>query len=87
MYQLSLASLSWKNVTPHHAQEVYKLGTILIVPHKKGTLLKMFTTNVHGQTDLLNLLKQGETQTHQNYSEMDNVNPALQLALPVPNDH
>lgn len=47
----------------------------------------MFTTNVHGQTDLLNLLKQGETQTHQNYSEMDNVNPDLQLALPVPNDH
>jgi len=33
------------------------------------------------------LLKQGETQIPQDYSEMDNDNPYLQVALPVPNDH
>lgn len=34
-HHLSLTSLSWKNVTPHQAWEVYKSGTTLIVPPKR----------------------------------------------------
>lgn len=34
-HHLSLTSLSWKNVIPHQAWEVYKSGTTWIVPPKR----------------------------------------------------
>lgn len=69
---LSLTSLPWKNVRSHHAQEVYKLRTILIVPHKREHFWRSLLLKYMDKQILLNLLKQGETQTPQNYSELDN---------------
>lgn len=54
---------------------------------QKGTFLKFFTTEVHGQTDFV---KPAQARGDPNPSELlrdGYVNPYLQLALPVPNDH